>query len=74
MVTLPSPALRPGSIKVKRSAEAAGIGVSAEPGDRVSEGEEDKENTGPIPLEKRRREEVHVCVYVYMWGYSVNNH
>ena len=68
--TLPSPSMRNGSIKVKRSAEAAGIGVSAEP--VVGGGpcasvpvikEEEKENVGPIPVEKKRRQEVIIVHY-----------
>lgn len=65
--TLPSPALRHGSVKVKRLAEAA---VAAEPvvGEvsgaevRVSEGEEDKENISAVPVEKKPRQEVSVLV------------
>ncbi len=53
----PSPALRQGSIKVKRSAEAAGVTVSASPLEEKIE-EEDKENTNPIPMEKKRRQDV----------------
>ncbi len=67
--TLPSPAaLRHASIKVKRSAEAAGMDVPAEPvasGVKiaVSSGEEDKENLVPsMPAEKKRREEVGVDI------------
>jgi hypothetical protein len=63
--TLPSPALRHGSIKTKRLAEAstAGVGVSVASGVsgekvRIKEEEEeasDKENISAIPVEKKRK-------------------
>lgn len=66
--TLPSPAaLRHASVKVKRTAEAAGMDMPAEPvfngtsggvAITVSRENEEKENMRPMPVEKKRKEEV----------------
>ncbi len=74
---LPSPAaLRHTSVKVKRSAESAGLSTPVEPVGAssavkisVTEGEGDKENVGPMPVEKKRKEEVCIieyCVYLFI--------